>query len=627
MILCRLEDVSRHYSSETVFRDVSVQIRAGERIGLVGPNGAGKTTLLRVIAGEDPPDSGCVHWHDGISVVHLRQIRDVTPGRTLLEEVRSAMSRLEGWYEEMVEAGRRMAEAVDPDEHRRAANVYDDRQELLRRCGGYDFRHRIEEVLFGLGFSEEDFDRDVATFSGGQQSRISLARLLLQSPDVMLLDEPTNHLDVAATEWLESYLCAQRAAMVLASHDRYFLDKTSTAIWELAGGRLAVYPGNFSQYWALRAERRKAAERVADRQAEEVGRLQEFVRRNKAGQLAKQAKSREKRIERILAQRVDRIRDFDRPPMAFPSGPRAGDVVLSATGVSKAFDRLLFSDVNLEIERGWRVGVVGPNGSGKTTLLRILLGEEPPTSGRVRMGANVRVGYLRQNVEDLDPDSTCLEVVRPSWRAAEHEEVFRRILARFGVGEDLAENRVGSLSGGQRSRVALARISAQEVNLLVLDEPTNHLDVWACAALEEAIQAFDGAVVVVSHDRYFLNAVCRKLFVVENQRVRRIDGNYDRYVELRSAAAAAAEVRKPKAAPATIPARRKRKYPYRKAEEIEAEIHEREGRLAALKSSLQRPEVYSDGRRLSEVTREIQLLQMEVDQLMDHWTEAMELNA
>lgn len=625
MILCRVEDVSRHYSTETVFRNVSLQLRAGDRIGLVGPNGAGKTTLLRVIAGEDAPDSGSVYWHGETSVAHLRQIRDVTPGNTLLEEVRAAMSRLEHWYEEMVEAGRRMAEAVDPDEHRRASNVYDDRQERLRRRGGYDFQHRIEEVLFGLGFRKEDFDRDVATFSGGQQSRISLARLLLQSPDIMLLDEPTNHLDVAATEWLESYLCAQRAAMVLASHDRYFLDKTSTTIWELAGGRLTAYPGNFSQYSAIRAERRKAADRIADRQAEEVGRLEEFVRRNKAGQLAKQAKSRERRIERIRERQVERIRDVERPPMVFPSGPRAGDVVVSAKGVSKAFDRLLFSEVDLEIERGWRVGVVGPNGSGKTTLLRILLGEEPPTSGRVRLGSNVRIGYLRQDVEDLDPDSSCLEVVRPPWRASESEEVFRRILARFGVGEDLAENRVGSLSGGQRSRVALARIAAQEVNVLALDEPTNHLDVWACAALEDAIQAFDGAVVVVSHDRYFLNAVCRKLFVVESQRVRRIDGNYDRYVELRSAAAV--EARTPKAAPASNPAKRKRKYPYRKAEEIEADIHERESRLAALQSSLQRPEVFSDGRRLSEVTREIQLVQMEVERLMDHWAEAMELNA
>lgn len=629
MIVCRLESVSRHYATDTVFSDVSCQIGHGDRIGLVGPNGAGKTTLLRVLAGEDPPDTGKAHWMGEASVAYLRQHRDVTPGNSLVQEVRSAMGHLERWYEEMVDAGRRMADVSDPDEHRRAAKIYDERQELLRRHGGFDFEHRIEEVLFGLGFREDQFEQDVSTLSGGQQSRALLARMLLTSPDLLLMDEPTNHLDIAGTEWLEDYLVRQQIAMVIVSHDRMFLDKTVTKIFEMMGGRLTEYPGNYSAYASLRGERQKVLEREKEKREEEIDRLEEFVRRNKAGQLSKQAKSREKRIERLRETTLERIHDLAGPAMTFSAGPRTGDIVLAAKGLCKSFDEVLFSDVDIEIERGWRVGLIGPNGAGKTTLVRILLGEEPPTSGSARLGHNVRVGFLRQEVDDLDPNETCLEAVRPPWRGQEKVEVFRAHLARFGLGEDLAENRVSTLSGGQRSRLALARISARDVNLLVLDEPTNHLDLWACRSLEEALESFEGTVLVVSHDRSFLNAVCQRLLVLENRKVRMIVGNYDRYVELRDKGRKDHEAAVAKKSPpvAPTPIKRKRKFPFRKTEEIEADIRRLESRLAELGESVQSPEIYTDGRRLDEATREMDLTRMELDQLLEHWAEATEWNS
>jgi ATP-binding cassette subfamily F protein 3 len=482
-------------------------------------------------------------------------------------------------------------------------------------------------VLLGLRFEPDQFQRDIGTMSGGQQSRAVLARLLLQSPDLMLLDEPTNHLDISAISWLEDYLQRQESALLVVSHDRYFLDKVINKVFELQNGKLTVYPGNYSQYQALRLERQKVSDRQATRQQEEIARLSEFVRRNKAGQLSKQAKSREKMIDRISSESIERVRDLGIPPMTFGEPTRAGDIVVSMRGVSKRFAHTLFSEVDLEIERGQRVGIVGPNGAGKTTLLRMMLGEESATSGVIKLGHNIRLGFLRQEVDDLDPSLSCLDAVRPAWKIGEKEETFRGLLARFGINADVCENRVRSLSGGQRSRVALARIAAHEVNVLVLDEPTNHLDLWAVQALEEAITAFAGTVIVVSHDRAFLNNVCQRLVVIQGEKVRLIPGNYDRYVQILADESAREPIVKEKPKPADSKPKRKRKYPFRKANEIERDIEATDGKIAELEASLNDPAVFTDGRRLENVSAEIAQLKKESARLLEHWEESMELNS
>ncbi|MGL4460697.1 MAG: ABC-F family ATP-binding cassette domain-containing protein [Planctomycetia bacterium] len=627
MIVVQADRISRHYTEAPVFEDVSFQIEAGQRIGLVGPNGAGKSTLVRVLLGRDPPDTGAIAVHPDAKVAMLAQFADFPEGQTLLAETRSALAHLEGWYDEMVAAGRRMADpALPEDERNRFAKRYDHLQEQLRRHGGYDFDHRVEEILFGLGFKPVDFERKLSTFSGGQQSRVLLAKLLLSSPDLMLLDEPTNHLDIATTEWLEDYLTRQAAGMVIVSHDRYFLDRTVTHVFEMFQGRLTEYTGNYRTYSAQRAERQKVNERVLDKQQKAIAHYEEFVKKNKAGQLSKQAKSREKMIARLQDDLVDQIADVSGPAMGFGEATRTGDVVLAARDLTKRFgEKTLFENVQFEIERGQRVGVIGPNGAGKTTLLRMLLGEEPATAGTVRQGQNFKVGYLEQDLRSLDLDAAPLEVVRPEWRAAEKLEVFRGLLARFGIGADLVEQRLGTLSGGERTRVALARLAAREVNVLALDEPTNHLDLWACESLEKALEAFNGTVVIVSHDRYFLNQTVDRLLIVEDGDVRLLAGDYDHYLDWKKQQAAA-ERKKPPAAVKTE-SKKKRKFPFRKTSDLEADIARCESQIAEAEELQLKPEVYKDGRRAAEIDATLTDRRKELERLLEHWEESMELNS
>lgn len=635
MIICRADAISRHYTSAPIFSDLSLQVESGERIGLVGPNGAGKSTLLRVLERREPPDSGVIHFHPEVSVAMLGQFRDYAPGETLRNEVRKAMRHLEDWYSALLEAGEKMASAP-PNEIEKYARRYDHYQELLRTHGGYEFDHRVEEVLFGLHFSAVDFDRPLDTFSGGQQSRVELAKLLLSAPDLMLLDEPTNHLDIDTTEWLEDYLSRQPMSMVIVSHDRYFLDKTVNKIWEIHRGKLSVYSGNYQAYTKQRKERQKVADRQRAKQEETLAHYQDFVRKNSYGQLSKQANAREKMIEKLQGELVDTIGDISGPAMYFPKAARTGDLVLQTEGLSKRFTEALFADVKIEIERGQRVGVIGPNGAGKTTLMRILLGEEPASAGTVKLGQNVKIGYLDQDLALLDPDATPLDVVRPPWRVGEKAEPFRALLARFGIGADLAENRMGTLSGGERTRVGLARLCAYEVNLLALDEPTNHLDLWGCEALEAALAEFDGTLLVISHDRYFLNQVVDRLYYVADGKVKLIQGNYDRFQEtreqLRAAAQAAAtkadkaeKAEKAKNAPISN-TKRKRKFPYRKTVDLEADIARHEQQIAELEAALVSPDVYKDGRRIRDINVQLEKLKPELERLLEHWEEAMELN-
>jgi ATP-binding cassette subfamily F protein 3 len=633
MIVCRAEKLSRHYTAEPVFTDLDFQINSGDRIGLVGPNGAGKTTLIRLLSGQDAPDGGALHFHPDAQVALLAQFADFSPEQTLLAEVKSAMSHLEEWHAKMIAAGEAMAATTAADERKNWAHQYDHYQELLRQHGGFEFGHRIEEVLSGLGFREEDFDRPLRTFSGGQRNRVLLGKLLLRSPDLMLLDEPTNHLDIETTEWLEDYLSRQEVAMIIVSHDRYFLDKTVTKVMELHAGRLTLYPGSYEAYIRQREERAIVADRVATKQREAISHYEDFVTKNKYGQLAKQAKSREKMIARLEENLVESVAEIRGPTMTFGAATRTGDIVVSAKGLGKSFGtQTLFTDLSLEVQRGERLGIIGPNGSGKTTLLRILLGEEMPSAGQAKLGHNVKVGYLDQDLATLDPESTPLDAVRPVWRIGEKAEPFRAILARFGIGADLAEKRIATLSGGERTRVALARIFAHEVNVLVLDEPTNHLDLWARESLEKALRAYEGTVLVVSHDRYFLNQVVGRLLALESPKVRLIAGNYERYQELRKQErdartdSARDEKRNSKAEEKAPTNRRKRKFPFRKTQQIEADIATHEATIAGLEAKLTMPDVYKDGRKVREISEELDRLRTALELLLEHWEEAMELN-
>jgi ATP-binding cassette, subfamily F, member 3 len=632
MILLSAQGLGRQYAGDPIFSELRFEVRAGERIGLVGPNGAGKTTLMRILARTDQADYGQLYVRPGIRVSLLRQEPDFSPDETLMAVARSGLASVIELQRELEEAAHEMSEAEDEADRLRASRRYDEIHDRLEHQDAYSIDHRVEEILSGLGFAPDDFQRPARTFSGGQQSRLMLAKLLLENPDVMLLDEPSNHLDIDTTAWLENYLARQAVGMIVVSHDRYFLDKVVTKIWELHDGKIEAYPGNYSQYWKLRNEKAKVLDRQAERQQEKIADLEAYIRKYGAGQRAKQAHDREKKLARI--ERVETMRDIVGPVMGFDEVDRSGDIVIEARHLSKAYSKPLFRDFNAAILRGQCVGVMGPNGAGKTTLIKTLIGREKADEGEARLGHKVQVGYHDQGLQSLTPETT---VVRAVWPEDDPDWVqgdVRDLLARFGLSGEIVFQTVGQLSGGEKAKAALARLCATGANLLVMDEPTNHLDIWSCEALERSIREFEGTVLVVSHDRYFLNQVADRLFVVNDGRVRVIEGDYETYERLTAQDAEAASRAKvtattpaPAEKPSDKPEKRKRKFPYRKSADLEREIAEIEGQVAELEDLLGQPATWRDPVKAVGTQQRHEDLKRDLARLYEHWEEAMELNS
>lgn len=636
MLLLSCSQLARGFDEGPLFQDIGFEIFSGERIGFVGPNGVGKTTLLRLLAGLDRPDEGEVRLHAGARVTLLRQQAEWVKGRTLFEEARSALDELISAHDDMVHTAEALAKSTDEAERQVLAARYDRLNEMLRHHDAYNVDHRVEHILDGLGLDAADYHRPVETFSGGQQSRLMLAKLLLSAPDVMLLDEPSNHLDIGATEWLEGYLVKQSEAMLIVSHDRYFLDKVVTKIFELNNGRHTSYPGNYQSYAKLRQARYEQELKTWEAQREYIAKQEEYIRRVHYGQLHKQAQSRQKQLDRL--ERVERPTLIDVPFMHFGSAKRSGDVVFQVADLAKSYDRPLFKDLSFSLPRGKRLGMMGPNGSGKTTLLRILLGQEKADSGSVQRGHLVEIGYYDQHLKTLPDDQPVIRAVWPNPDPEITEQKMRDLLGRFGLVGDQVRQRVGELSGGERSRAALARLVVLGVNVLVLDEPTNHLDLWACDALEQALLKFEGTVIVVSHDRYFLNRVVDLLIVFDNLRPTVIHGNYDTYERMRAVRLSAPSLSSAPTKEAGIPApatnsnhqaapkKRKRRFPYRKVEDLEEEIAVEEEELKELEQLLASPDLYRDGDRVKDTTKAFEETKVRLAQLYEHWEEAIELN-
>ncbi len=631
MSLLSVQDVVKAYAGRAVLDGVSFQIHAGQKIGFVGANGAGKTTLLRILCGELAPDAGTVIKAKSVVIAYLPQEAQARSGRTLLEDAQDAVRRLRSMEDAIEAVHAQMAETDDVEELQSLARRLDRLHEEYQRAGGYDFPRRVEIVLQGLGFSPDQYDMPVERMSGGQRSRLALARLLLQAPDLMLLDEPTNHLDVYGVQWLESFLIESDAAALIVSHDRYFLDRVAGRILELERGRVTLYRGAYSAYAKEKAARVEAQRRAYEAQQQEIAKQQEFIRRYHYGQRAREARGRQKKLERM--ELVER--PVAAPDMRFTIAPRRrpGDVVLRASNLTKRFEALtLFEGLEMEVRRGERWGIIGPNGAGKTTLLRVLLGEEPASEGEVELGRNVDVAYLEQDAAGLHPERSVIDEV---WDADKHAsfEQLRRLLAALLFGDDDVERPISTLSGGERRRVALAKLLARRPNLLVLDEPTNHLDIFARAALEDAFRAYEGAIVMVTHDRYLLNQTAQKIIWLENGRADVYHGDYDFVQWKRQQRSDPAPGRSKEPRARKKDAYRERRRAARRARsplakmkfsELEAAIMEREEKLAQLEAQLADPAVYADGEKVRRVRAEYEAVKAELPALNQEWERRLE---
>lgn len=530
--MLRLEHISKIYPTGEVLKDVNWEVKVGDRIGLVGVNGAGKSTQLKIIAGEMEPTAGEIIRPASLHIAYLTQEFEVDPTRTVREEFWTVFKEANDVQQSMAQVQREM-ETANPEELDRLIHKLDKLQRHFEALDGYGLEAQIEKILPEMGFEPEDGDRLVSAFSGGWQMRMSLGKILLQKPDLLLLDEPTNHLDLETIEWLEIYLKGLKTPMVIVSHDREFLDRLCTQIVETERGVSTTYLGNYSAYLQQKAEMQEAQLSAYERQQKELEKQQVFVDRFRASATrSTQAKSREKQLDKI--ERIEApTNSLKTLHFRFPPAPRSGLEVVKIKDLVHAYDdKILFLGADLLIERGDRVAFLGPNGAGKSTLLHLIMGMEQPTEGTVELGKhNVLPGYFEQNqAEALDLNKTVMETIHdevPDWK---NEEV-RTLLGRFLFSGETVFKKVESLSGGEKARLALAKMLLRPANLLMLDEPTNHLDIPAKEMLEEAIQNYDGTVLIVSHDRYFISKVATKIVEIREGEFRPYLGDYHYYLD------------------------------------------------------------------------------------------------
>ncbi|TAF12632.1 MAG: ABC transporter ATP-binding protein, partial [Nostocales cyanobacterium] len=529
--MLRLEHISKIYPTGEVLKDINWEVKPGDRIGLVGVNGAGKSTQLKIISGEIEPTSGEIIRPASLHIAYLNQEFEVDPTRTVNEEFWKVFKEANAVQLALHEVQREM-ETATLEELDKLINKLDKLQRQFEALDGYGLDARIGKILPEMGFQVEDGDRLVSAFSGGWQMRMSLGKILLQAPDLLLLDEPTNHLDLETIEWLENYLKKLVTPMVIVSHDREFLDRLCTQIVETERGVSTTYLGNYSSYLQQKAENQLAQLNAFERQQKELEKQQAFVDKFRASATrSTQAKSREKQLEKI--ERVEAPTGSVRTlHFRFPPAPRSGREVVEIKNLTHTYgDKILFLGAELLIERGDRIAFLGPNGAGKSTLLKMIMGVEPPTEGTVKLGDhNVIPGYFEQNqAEALDLNKTVMQTIHdevPDWT---NEEV-RTLLGRFLFTGDTVFKKVGALSGGEKARLALAKMLLEPVNLIILDEPTNHLDIPAKEMMEEALQNYDGTAIVVSHDRYFISQVANKIVEIRDGEFRVYLGDYHYYL-------------------------------------------------------------------------------------------------
>ena len=531
MPLLTTSSIGITYGVDIIFSNINVEINERARIGIVGPNGGGKTSLLEILTGGLDPSAGSVKLARGMRVGYVPQAPEMTVSGSLKDEIMTAFDRLK-WLEDAMETGARDLDQTNADDDDQVGERYAALLDEYESLGGYSYENTMDRMVEGLGLTQRALQTPAAHASGGERARVALAQALLGEPNLLILDEPTNHLDMKGLAWLERFLTHYPSAVVVVSHDRYFLDRTVNQVWDLDHGGIEHYVGNYSKFRTLKAERALTRQREYAKQQEFIAKEEDFIRRYHAGQRAREAKGRQTRLNRL--ERIDQVENDRAITLSSRTFQRSDQTVLRTHGLTVGYPDNdppieLFSVPDMKLERGSRVALVGPNGTGKTTLLATLLGLLPPVSGRITLGRNVAVGYHRQGLDDLDLDTSVLDSMLDAKEMSFGEA--RSYLARFLFqGEDVFRQ-VGDCSGGERSRLALARLLVHEPNLLILDEPTTHLDIPSREALEQVLLAYEGTLLFVSHDRQFASLLAQELWVVDDGKLYQFPGTLEEWLE------------------------------------------------------------------------------------------------
>lgn len=637
MIVLSANNLTKTYGTDVIIDKASFHLNAGDKVGIIGRNGAGKTTLLNMLTGELPCDEGEFFVSQNTRIGYLKQRDNFSSEGTVLEEIEGIFSGLRELENEIAELSDKVAE--NPHDTG-LINRLDELQHRFDREGGYTYKSEMIGILNSMAFDESFYNKKISSLSGGERTRLALAALLLEKPDILLLDEPTNHLDIGTLKWLEQYLEAYRGTIMIVSHDRYFLDRTVNRIFEVENHKVYSYQGKYSDYAAQKKLRRETELRAYNNQQREIARQEEMIRRMKqrgTEHLAKRAASREKRLD--MLERIDRPEsEMGKMKINFKENfPSGGDVIM-AENLEKSFGRgtehrELFHGVNLDIKRGERICILGPNGVGKTTLLRVLLGELTPDAGYLKIGHNVAFGYYDQGQLLLSDANTVLEELKESYRLYTDTEM-RSILGRFLFRGEEVFLPVGSLSGGEKARLSLLKLMLSGANTLILDEPTNHLDIESKEVFEEALMEFPGTVIVVSHDRYFLQRIPTRILELTQDGVIEYLGRYDYYLEKKSQGISAKKYfSKVQEKPTGDAAQQRRLKKEREAEErrrarlsekLETEISELEDKISELEQNLCKPENMSDYELLARLGAEREETEKRLAEAYDEWAKVQE---
>ena len=630
MIVLSAQNVAKAFGAHAVLRDVSLTLQQGDRLGLVGVNGCGKTTLMRILAGLDAADSGEISLARGTRIGYLAQQDMVSSGLSVFDELKKV-------YEPVFDMERRLRALEtemslaheDAQRFARLSSEYDRLLHAFEEADGYAWKSMVTGVLNGLGFRPGQYDQVVDSLSGGERTRLCLARLLLQKPDLLLLDEPTNHLDMETLQWLENYLSAYPGSVLVISHDRYFLDHVCTGMVEILMGNAEQYSGNYTSYMSQRQERFETRMRAYELQQKEIERQQAIIARYRMYNREKSiraAESREKALNRM--EKLEKPVDERSIRLRFEARRRTGEDVLFLQDVSKSYaDKHLFSHLSLHVRSGDRIALIGPNGVGKSTLIKLITGDEKADMGEIRYGANLDIGYYDQHQSSLHPDKTVLDEVWDRFPRMEQSDVRGALGMFLFTGDDVLKP-IRTLSGGEKGRVALTTLMLRRDNLLLLDEPTNHLDMESREVLEDALSDFGGTLITVSHDRYFINRVANRILEMRPDGVTEYIGNYDDYIERKNRPMEQETVQGKTRTELEKEKRREKQSRQAqrqlkvRAQEAERAVSLKEEQIAALEAQMADPALYSDAQKAAQVQRDYQQAQKDLRALYEQWEQA-----